>query len=92
MIFKMRIRITNVKMYQQNKYENHECEACGETNETQEHILNCTEILNIQNDGEKSEFPRYEKIANGSVKDQIEIAKSFMKQIKVIEKLRRQNK
>ena len=65
----MRSRVKEVKMNQQNKYENHECEACGETNETQEHILNCPEILNIQNDGEKSEFPRYEKIANGSVKD-----------------------
>ena len=47
MIFKMRSRVTEVKINQQIKFENHQCETCGETNETQEHILNCPEILNI---------------------------------------------
>ena len=41
---------------------------------------------------EKSEKEEYEKIENGSVKEKIKVAKLFMKNIKIIEKLRRRKK
>ena len=88
-IFKLRTKVTDVKMNMKNKYESNECEACGENEETQEHVLNCEIILSMHEEYEKSEKEEYEKIENGSVKEKIKVAKLFMKNIKIIEKLRR---
>ena len=57
--------------------------------ETQEHVLNCEIILSMHEEYEKSEKEGYEKIENRSVKEKIKVAKLFMKNIKIIEKLRR---
>ena len=57
--------------------------------ESQEHILLCNEILKMQKEENANKIPSYEKILNGTVKEQLEIAKSFIKKMKIIEKIRR---
>jgi hypothetical protein len=47
--------------------------------ESQEHILMCKEILKMQKNENK--IPSYDRIFNGKVKEQIEIARSFSKEI-----------
>ena len=71
-IFKLRSKVTDVKMNMKNKYESNECEACGKNEETQEHVLLCEIILNMHEDYEKSEKEDYEKIENGSVKEKLQ--------------------
>ena len=39
LIFKLRSRITALKMNQQNSYESYECEPCKIEEESQEHVL-----------------------------------------------------
>ena len=49
-IFQMRSQVTETKVNQKNKYESYECEACGHTDESQDHVTNCKVILEMQNE------------------------------------------
>ena len=90
-IFKLRSKVTEAKMNQKNRYENYECEVCGQFDENQEHVLTCKTILNMHKQEEESETPEYEKLFNGSVKEQVQITKLFTKNMKIIEDIRRKN-
>ena len=78
-IFKMRSRMTEVKKNYRGKYDNIECDLCNEEEESQEHILKCKEIMKNEN---KVEVPEYDKLLDGSVKFQLEIAKMFNENMK----------
>ena len=39
LVFKLRCRVTGVKINMRGKYDNLECEACGLEEETQQHII-----------------------------------------------------
>ena len=54
-----------------------------------EHVLVCKEILKMQKNENENELPSYDRIFYGKVKEQMEIARSFSKKIKIIEKIRR---
>ena len=43
-IFKLRSRVTDVKINYRGKYENLECDLCNEEEELQEHILNVKKL------------------------------------------------
>ena len=88
-IFKIRSRVTQAKVNFKNKYETYECEACEIAEETQEHILQCEKILNNHKESEPNENIEYEKVMNGNVKEQLTIAKLFMKNMEIIEKIRK---
>ena len=49
-IFKMRSRVTEVKTNYKGKYDTFECDLCKIEEESQEHILKCTEILKTRKD------------------------------------------
>ena len=72
--------------------DSYECEACGQTDESQEHVTNCNVILEMHNEWKPSEIPKYEKIMNGNLKEQVMICKIFSKNVKIIERLRRKEK
>ena len=55
--------------------------------ESQEHILVCKEILKMQKNENENEIPSYDRIFDGKVKEQIKIARSFSKKIKLLKKL-----
>ena len=85
-IFKLRCNMMQVKMNYKNLYETHECRACGENDETQEHILKCKILMESNNKVNK--IPEYKKLFNGTVKDQLEISKVFSQNMEILETFR----
>ena len=83
LIFKLRCRVTNIKANLKKAFDNIECDACGEDEETQEHVLKCNELN--KNDEKKYE---YERLNNGTVSEKLEIAKKFKNNYEKLEKLR----
>ena len=65
-------------------YENYECDLCKKENETQEHLLRCTVIINMKKCHTNL---NYDKIFSGSVKEQLEIAKSYNENMEIRKKL-----
>ena len=83
-IFKLRSRVTDVKMNYKRKYENLTCKACKEEEETQEHILECKEIEK-EEPSIKSKL-EFETIFKGSIEDKAYIARIFEKKMRIREK------
>ena len=75
LIFKIRCRTTEAKVNLRGKYDNLECGACGLEEETQQHILYCTELNKDKTDQEL----KYEKILNGNVVEKLKIAKKVQR-------------
>ena len=67
------------------KYDNFECGACGQDEESQQHILDCPEL----NKMEKYEKIKYEKLFNGTVADKIKIARRFKENFDILENLKK---
>ena len=88
-IFQMRSQVTDTKINQKNRYDSYECEACGQTDESQEHVTNCNVILEMHNEWKPSEIPKYEKIMNGNLKEHVMICKVFRNNLKIIKRLKR---
>ena len=74
-IFRLRARMTDVKVNFKGKYENLACKICKKENETQDHILKCEKISTEVS-------PEYHKIFEKDVQDQVKIAKIFNENIK----------
>ena len=77
LIFKLRAKVTNVKMNYRGMYEDFQCDICHEENESQRHIIEECRILN-KNEEEKLE---YTKIENGNINQMVEIARHFKRNI-----------
>ena len=76
----MRSRVTDVKTKFKSKYESFECEACKIEEETQKHIIECTEINKGKNEYKK--LPEYEELYKRNVKNQILIVRHFLENMK----------
>ena len=85
LIFKLRCRMTQIKVNLKGKYDTLECDACGMEEETQQHILVCEE-LNKEKDVQ--EF-KYENLFNGTVTEQLKIAKIFEEHLRILEKIKK---
>ena len=85
LIFKLRCRVTQVKVNLKGKYDTLECEACGNEDETQQHILVCEEL----NYGKVKQEFKYENLFNGTVTEQLKIAKIFEENSKMLEKIKK---
>ena len=90
LIFKLRSKMTDLKMNYKGIYDSYECEACGLEDESQDHILKCKEILKISK--EEDNIPNYERLFQGTVQEQVSIARIFQKHIKIKEKIIKQEK
>ena len=86
LIFKMRCRVTDLKMNFKRKYEDHNCEACKQEEETQKHILECKEIQKKQQSIKCN--LEYEKLFHGNLNDKIEIARTFKENMEIRESIR----
>ena len=80
-IFKLRSRVTDVKINLRGKYETFECEVCKEEEESQNHIMECKEIVKFRQNYTKP--PNYNKLFDGNVKEQLEISKDFLENMKI---------
>ena len=85
LIFKLRCRTTDVKMNMKGFYETFKCRACGDENETQNHVLNCKILLEMNKESEKQQ---YEKLFSNSLNDQIKICKQFRENMKIMEEMK----
>ena len=88
----MRCRVTDTKVNQKNRYDSHECKACGLTDESQNHVLNCKVIIEMHREFEISEIPPYENIMEGNVNEQANICKIFSKHLKILQNLKKKVK
>ena len=77
LIFSLRSEMAEVKMNFKRKYENYECEVCDEEFETQKHVLECTKLLNMNENSDEIFIPKYEKLLNGTPNEKVEIASLF---------------
>ena len=85
LIFKLRCRTINVKRNLKGMYDNLDCTACGEEEETQEHIIQCKKLSkNKENNDVK-----YEKLFNGTVGEKLIIAKIFKENYDVLENMKK---
>ena len=84
-IFKLRSRMTNVKTNFRGKYDNFECELCNEEDENQKHMLECKEIM--KKIKVEVKIPEYDELFKGNVREQLEIAKAFLENMKIKEDL-----
>ena len=82
-IFKLRTRTSDVKANYKGKYENLECFACENDEETQKHIIIKCKILN---ENCEQSIPEYEEIYTGNVKKKMIIVKRFLENMKLKEK------
>ena len=80
-IFKMRSRMADVKLNFRGKYENLECRACYQEEESQKHLYECLEIL--KNKQTKTKMMKYEYIFGENSRFQVEIAKHFLENIEI---------
>ena len=92
MSFQMRCRVTGTKVNQKNRYDSHECEESGLTDESQDHVLNCKGIIDMHGEIEISEIPPYENIMEGNVNEQANICKIFSKHLKILQNLKKKVK
>ena len=72
-------------MKMKGKCENLECSVCNSENESQNHIMECSEILKHKEMKEKT--VEYENILEENVKKQLEIVKCFIENMKIKAKL-----
>ena len=84
-LFKVRCRVTETKVNLKGKYDLLQCDACGKEEETQEHILLCTEI---NTNGKKDEC-KYEKLFYGTVFEKFKIARGFKEIFEILEKIKK---
>ena len=77
--------MTDLKMNFKGIYDSYECEACGLEDESQEHIFKCNEIL--KRTKEQNVFPKSEKIFEGTVQEQVDIARHFQKNMIIKDKI-----
>ena len=82
-IFKLRTRTSDVKANYKGKYENLECFACENDEETQKYIIIKCKILN---ENCEQSIPEYEEIYTGNVKTKMIIVKRFLENMKLKEK------
>ena len=85
LVFKLRCRVTGVKINMRGKYDNLECEACGLEEETQQHIIKC-EVLNRNKDDENIQYGR---LLNGTVREQLKIAYKFQENNEILELMKK---
>ena len=85
-IFKMRCRVTDVKTNFKAKYESFECEVCKKEEETQKHIIECSEINKGKKEYEK--LPDYEELYKRNVRNQVLIVRHFLENMKMRKKVK----
>ena len=85
LIFKLRCRVTDVKVNMKGIYDTYECNLCKKEEESQEHILTCIEIRNMKSDTDS--MIKYDNLFNGKVNDQVEIARVFKENTEIKERI-----
>ena len=81
-IFKLRSKVSDVKLNFKGKYENLECRSCKIEEESQEHVYECREIRKKREN--KTKILEFEKIVG---ENQAEVAKIFREMLEIRRKM-----
>ena len=84
-IFELRSRVTDVKLNFRGKFENLECRVCQNNEESQKHAYECDDILKLRRI--KNQKTEYENIFGQNKRKQIQIAKDFTENMKILNKV-----
>ena len=90
-IFKMRCKVTKTKMNMKNFYDTYECRACKKEYENDKHVTQECSTLMRMNKEYSIEVPDYEKIYEGNPKEQLEISRIFIRNMKILENMKEEN-
>ena len=90
-IFRMRCKVTKTKMNMKQLYNSYECRACYREYENDKHVLECTILLKMNKEYEDVKVPEYEKLYKGNPKEQLEISRMFMSNMKILENIKEEN-
>ena len=85
LIFKLRCRVSELKVNMKGKYDSLECTACGKSEESQENILDCA----VLNEDKSLENCKYDKIFNGTVSDKLKVARRFKENFDILENMKK---
>ena len=85
LIFKLRCKVTNLKMNFKGMYDDFECSACGIEEETQEHVMNSKKL----NENKLRKMLNMKKISNGTVYEKLEVAKKFKENFDILENIKK---
>ena len=88
LIFKIRSRVTNVKMNFKGLYDSFECEVCQLDDETQKHVYECTKIWESKGSYDE-QIPKYENIMTGNVKEKLQVARILKENLEIYEKFKK---
>ena len=78
------MRMSDVKVNYKGKYDTYVCQVCKIDDESQEHIISKCKIINRK----EEENMKYEDIFFGNVIKKVKIARKFISNIKIREKLK----
>ena len=78
--------MTEIKMNFKGIYDQYMCNACEKEEESQEHIIQCEELLKRNEEGVQA--PVYEKIFKGRVKEQVKVARIFQQHMDIKAKMK----
>ena len=81
-IFKLRSKVMRVKMNMKGLYNTYECDVCLIENESQKHIYECKEVWKMRGEKYDESIRIYEKMMDGNVKEKLDIARIFSKNMK----------
>ena len=84
LVFKLRCRMTETKTNFKGLYDTYECDICGKEDESQSHILEQTELVNMNK--QITEITNYDKIFEGKTSEQVNIARIFQQNMAIKEK------
>ena len=77
--------MTDTKVNFKGLYNTYECDICEIEEESQEHILTCKEIQNVNSENIGS--IEYKKIFSGKISEQLGIARKFYENMKIKENI-----
>ena len=72
-------------------YNSYECRACYREYENDKHVLECSTLLKMNKEYEFMKVPEYEKLYKGNPKEQLEISRMFMSNMKILENIKEEN-
>ena len=84
-IFKIRSRVTDVKLNYRGKYENFECRICQKEEESQNHLYECSEIPKTTIDETKR--VKFETTFGENVRNQAAVVKEFIRRMDIRSKI-----
>ena len=85
LIFKLRCKVTEVKVNLKGSYDYLECGACGLEEESQKHIIQCEKLNQIK----RTEEINYDKLFDGTVLEKLKIAKVFKENLKILDQIKK---